>query len=163
MIERNCIKWIYREDLYHIKEVEIIPTPPIGQPYFGENKKHITIFIESTALDFYKTEDFLFLTQVMEAVFLTPNEYVIINLSAYTPTSWSSIQEKFSPNTVIAFTEKSKKFYPYLNVTKYTPTLIENINYLIADPLSLIQKDKSLKKIFGIALKRSSVSKLYSH
>ena len=154
MIEPRYISWIYREEIYLIAETAAPAKPAqvIGSPYFGDNKEQFSIFIESTDLDFYKTEDFSFLCQVMEAISLTPSEYVVINLSAYAVESWEQVQQTFSPRTVLSFTEKTRSFLA-VRSAKYTPHLSDHLRCLAVDSLSVIREDRDLKKKLWQGLK----------
>lgn len=164
ILNKNYIEWIYKESLYYIDNPDsenLIKV--VGNPYFGDNKENISVFIENTELDFYKTEDFLFLTKVMEVMSLTPNEYVIINLLAYKVDSWEQIQEKFNPSVILSFTQKIPSFLPHNIVKTYHPIITEKFCYLHADSLSTIQKNKEAKKKLWAGIKRLFQNKQYRY
>ncbi|WP_281615618.1 hypothetical protein [Flammeovirga sp. SubArs3] len=151
-------------DEQEIKEKETSPTPVVATPikkaikkqlptdYYGENKRHITIFIEHSGVDIFRSKEFQLLLKIIGALQLTLQEVAVINVLEQKD-NLPKLTEKLSPQYYLYFINKNESPLSSESVPKYVPTEIDGKPAVAADSLTKLLLDVEKKRDLWMALK----------
>ncbi|NLR94177.1 hypothetical protein [Flammeovirga agarivorans] len=151
-------------DEQEIKEKKTSPTPVVATPikkaikkqlptdYYGENKRYITIFIEHSGVDIFRSKEFQLLLKIIGALQLTLQEVAVINVLEQKD-NLPKLIEKLSPQYYLYFINKNESPLSSESVPKYVPTEIDGKPAVAADSLTKLLLDVEKKRDLWMALK----------
>ncbi len=123
--------------------------------HLGNNQKQVLILVEEKKHEFLSSQDLSFLQNILKAIQYEVNDVAIINLENK-QYNIEELIEYFEPKQIISF-----KVPPFnlgiqnKNIPKYTFAEIrDNIPFLHADALAIIQNDTDKKKALWLGIQR---------
>ncbi|MBS1751982.1 MAG: hypothetical protein JST63_18940 [Bacteroidetes bacterium] len=138
-----------------IKAENCPPTTVITQDirFLGANKKNITILINSNEASFLTEEAFSFLTGILNACKLTMDDVALVNINNMKDCGYTAIFKTTRPIISLLFDVDHNDIglplqFPHFQVHKYN-----NITYLSAPSLKVLENDKPAKAILWANLK----------
>jgi hypothetical protein len=122
--------------------------------YFGLNKKNITILVKDNDAPFLNNQSLKFLTDILNACKLNMEDTALINILSKKNITYSAINKHTNPQKIILFdvsnTDISLPFqFPHFLVQQF-----DNIMYLSAPALNIIEGDKGIKAQLWASLKQ---------
>lgn len=127
--------------------------PPLPAQ-FPTLQHRILVLVDEKKQDDLMPSDALLLENILKAAGHSIIETDIINLSTLPHSDARAVLASKSTNYFITFGVPLIKLQLDLLLPPYTPKYIEGIWFLLADPLSVINADKALKKRLWLALQQ---------
>lgn len=133
-----------------------VPTPEVFPPpvQFPALQYRILVLVDEKKQDELLTSDALLLENILRATGHSITETDILNFSTLSSSDARAVLATKSTNYFITFGVPLIKLQLDLLLPPYTPKYIEGIWFLLADPLSVIDADKVLKKRLWLALQQ---------
>lgn len=128
-----------------------VPTPLVQFPSL---QHRILVLVDEKKQDDLLPSDALLLENILKAAGHSIIETDILNLSTLPHSDARAVLASKSTNYFITFGVPLIKLQLDLLLPPYTPKYIEGIWFLLADPLSVIDADKALKKRLWLALQQ---------
>jgi len=113
--------------------------------YKGGNEKGILILVEDSTDEFLNESDLAYLLKILGAVKLSLADIALVNVHR------SKNYAELDYNQALVFTANHSFKLP--NPTKYSPTQLEGLQILLADPLNQIAASVELRKALWGSLK----------
>lgn len=131
-----------------------VPTPEISPAtaQFPALQHQILVLVDEKKQDDLLPSDVLLLENILKATGHSISQTDILNLSTLAHSDARAVLATKSTNYFITFGVPLIKLQLDLLLPPYTPKYIEGIWFLLADPLSVIDADKVLKKRLWLAL-----------
>ncbi|OHX65004.1 hypothetical protein [Flammeovirga pacifica] len=126
---------------------KVLPTE-----YYGENKRHITILIEHSGVDIYRSKEFKLLLKIIGALQLSLQEVAVVNVLEQKD-QLDVIIKKLTPKHLLYFINGDNSPLSDQKIPKYVPTEIDDCPAVAADSLSKLLFDTDKKKELWMALK----------
>lgn len=144
------------ETTNEVPPVSKIPGPKVPPPptQFPALQHRILVLVDEKKQETLLPPDALLLENILKAAGHSITETDILNLSTLPHSDARSILASKSTNYFITFGVPLIKLQLDLLLPPYTPKYIEGIWFLLADPLSVIDADKALKKRLWLALQQ---------
>ncbi|MCC6289057.1 MAG: hypothetical protein IT249_14335 [Chitinophagaceae bacterium] len=122
--------------------------------YLGSNKKNISILVKSADAPFLNDQSFNFLAGILNACKLNMADVALINISSAHNTGYTAINSITNPEKTILFDVSSLEIslpmqFPYFQVQRFN-----NVMYLSAPSLNIIEDDKAIKAQLWASLKQ---------
>lgn len=126
---------------------------PEAPRYLGNNQKGILIVVANDDAPFLSDTELAFLTSVLAACKLNIADTAIANFSKDKKgyAEWASI---LSLNTTLLFGVSPTHFGLPMNFPHYQVQQFSKCTYIAAPALSIIEKNKELKKLLWVSLKK---------
>ena len=130
------------------------PEVPPPSVQFPSLQHRILVLVDEKKQDDLMPSDALLLENILKAAGHSIIETDILNLSTLPHSDARAVLASKSTNYFITFGVPLIKLQLDLLLPPYTPKYIEGIWFLLADPLSVIDADKALKKRLWLALQQ---------
>lgn len=132
------------------------PAPDISQAavQFPALQHSILVLVDEQKQNDLSPSDALLLENILKATGHSITETDILNFSTLSSSDARAVLVTKSTNYFITFGVPLIKLQLDLLLPPYTPKYIEGIWFLLADPLSVIDADKTLKKRLWLALQK---------
>lgn len=145
-----------REILSEVPPVIKAATPEIPQPsaHFPALQHQILVLVDEKKQDALLPSDALLLENILKATGHSITETDILNFSTLSSSDARTVLATKSTNYFITFGVPLIKLQLDLLLPPYTPKYIDGIWFLLADPLSVVDADKVLKKRLWLALQK---------
>ncbi len=143
---------LFAEDHHPATKDEPPPDPARHTPkYMGDNAGNITVLVNHSDAPYLSNELFEFFTGVLNACKLSMKDVALFNLHR-TPESYQTLQAETQPAKMLLLGVIPDEIglpmqFPHFQIYKHN-----NISYLSAPDLAVIQGDKSLKSALWKAL-----------
>ncbi|WP_044202111.1 hypothetical protein [Flammeovirga sp. OC4] len=120
--------------------------------YYGENKRHIVIFIEHSGVDIFRSKEFQLLLKILGALQLTLQEVAVINVLEQKD-NLEALIKKLEPQYYLYFVNQNESPLSNEKIAKYIPTEIDGHQAVAADGLTKLLLDVDKKRELWMALK----------
>jgi len=131
--------------------------PPLTQtPYstLGRNANGLVILVRMDAVKFQRLPKNVFLNNLLKAIRLIVEDVVLINVESHLPVALSTLRQKLAAKQVIGFGKNLLDVAVY-KTQLYEPVLLVNdVAYLPAAEIELLEEDNSRKKLLWQAMQR---------
>ena len=122
--------------------------------YLGSNKKNTTILVKAADAPFLNDQSFNFLAGILNACKLNMADVALINLLSANNTGYTVINSITNPEKTILFDVSAQDIslpmqFPHFQVQRFN-----NVMYLSAPSLSVIEADKAIKAQLWSSLKQ---------
>lgn len=122
--------------------------------FFGGNKQHIIILVDTADAVFVSDEQLTFLSGILNACKLNLEDVGIINMHNYRDVSYKIIHENFTPRIVIMFGVTPESVELPFVIPYFQKQTFNNQIYLSAPALTVLESDKDLKRKLWTALQQ---------
>jgi hypothetical protein len=153
-----AISELYKKDVLVGAPGVVIREPDIPDPYryLGNNKRKITILVDSPGTPFLPDEQLTFLTKMLEACKLNIGDVAIVN-QAGMPVKVSTLKARLSPSILLFFGPGPADIELPLHFPMFKIQAYDHCTYLSAPPLEEIgrstEEGKLLKSKLWVCLK----------
>ncbi|GAA4010311.1 hypothetical protein GCM10022408_23190 [Hymenobacter fastidiosus] len=131
--------------------------PPLTQtPYstLGSNAQGLVILVRMDPVRFQRLPKNVFLNNLLKAIRLIVEDVVIVNVESPLPVALSTLRQKLAAKQVIGFGKNLLDVAVY-KTQLYEPVLLVNdLAYLPAAEIELLEEDNSRKKLLWGAMQR---------
>ncbi|SHJ52477.1 hypothetical protein SAMN02745146_3348 [Hymenobacter daecheongensis DSM 21074] len=131
--------------------------PPLTEtPYstLGSNPNGLVILVRMDAVRFQRLPKNVFLNKLLMAIRLIMEDVVLINVESHLPVALSTLRRKLAAKQVIGFGKNLLDVAVY-KTQLYEPVLLVNdVAYLPAAEIELLEEDNSRKKLLWQAMQR---------
>ena len=122
-------------------------------PALGNNARNIVVIVRDEAHPVIADGDLQFLTGVLKACNLGLGDILLLNHRT-APVSFNELKEKYRPQTILLFGTLQESLSLPLRFPEFQVTTHAALQMLSAPPLSVIEKEESLKRQLWGALKK---------
>ncbi len=142
----SFIRFLYDEEIYRISPPRKTETVTF---------RGAVIFVEYPGIATLPTKEKMLLNKILEAVSLKPVQVSIVNLSEFSNRISARANIRFENAKVIFFTGKIPLLIKSADIKNRYEVIEEaNSEFLLADPLEIIDQDKNLKKMLWDVLQQ---------
>ncbi|GAA3939908.1 hypothetical protein [Hymenobacter algoricola] len=131
--------------------------PPLTEtPYstLGSNANGLVILVRLDAVQFQRLPKNVFLNNLLKAIRLVMADVVLINVESHLPVALSTLRRQLAAKQVIGFGKNLLDVAVY-KTQLYEPVLLVNdVAYLPAAEIELLEEDNSRKKLLWQAMQR---------
>jgi hypothetical protein len=131
--------------------------PPLTEtPYstLGSNANGLVIIVRMDPVRFQRLPKNVFLNNLLKAIRLIVEDVVIINVESHLPVALSTLRQKLAAKQIIGFGKNLLDVAVY-KTQLYEPVLLVNdVAYLPAAEIELLEEDTSRKKLLWQAMQR---------
>ncbi len=135
--------------------------PPLTEtPYstLGSNAKGLVIIVRMDPERFRRLPKNVFLNNLLKAIRLIVEDVVLINVESHLPVALSTLRQKLAAKQIIGFGKNLLDVAVY-KTQLYEPVLLVNdVAYLPAAEIELLEEDNSRKKLLWQAMQRMFLS-----
>jgi hypothetical protein len=135
--------------------------PPLTETPFstlGSNAKGLVILVRMDPERFRRLPKNVFLNNLLKAIRLIMEDVVLINVESHLPVALSTLRQKLVAKQVIGFGKNLLDVAVY-KTQLYEPVLLVNdVAYLPAAEIELLEEDNSRKKLLWQAMQRMFLS-----
>ncbi|MFT3749975.1 MAG: hypothetical protein QM768_16780 [Agriterribacter sp.] len=122
--------------------------------YLGSNKKNISILIKAADAPFLNDQLFNFLAGILNACKLNMADVALVNISSIKNTGYTAINSITNPEKTILFEVSPQEISLPLQFPHFQVQRFNNVMYLSAPSLSIIEADKAIKAQLWGSLKQ---------
>jgi hypothetical protein len=124
--------------------------------HLGDNRRRITLLVESPGLPFLPDDQLTFLTRILEACRMTIADVAIVNHAA-SPVAISALKQTLQPKTILLFGIEPAAIRLPINFPLFRPQSYDDCTYLSAPTLGRLvgdtEESKLLKSKLWVCLK----------
>lgn len=133
------------------------PAQPVkdntGLKFLGGNQKHISILVNTSEAPFITDKALHFLTGILNACKFNMADVAIINLYQPGDKNYLSINTLTAPSVLLLFGVEPNAISMPLQFPPFQPQKYNNVVYLAAPELEIIEQDKAIKGKLWACLK----------
>ena len=130
------------------------PASPIK--HLGDNRRRITILVQSPGLPFLPDDQLAFLTKILEACRMTIADVAIVN-NAASPITVAELKQSLRPKNILLFGVEPSAIRLPINFPSFRPQVYDDCTYLSAPELGRLvsntEEGKLLKSKLWVCLK----------
>jgi hypothetical protein len=137
----------------------VSPAPPSSTApikYLGNNRRNITLLVQTPGSPFLPDNQLAFLTRILEACRMTLADVAIVN-NAATPVTIAGIKQQLHPTTIFLFGLEPTAIRLPINFPAFRPQDYDGCTYLSAPSLDQLvpnsEESKLLKSKLWVCLK----------
>ena len=132
------------------------PTDPGAYKFLGNNRRKVTILVQSPGIPFLPDNQLTFLTKILEACRMNIGDVAIVN-NATAPVTIAAIKQQLTPTAVLLFGLEPTAIKLPINFPVFKVQPYDDCSYLSAPPLTQLvqqtEESKLLKSKLWVCLK----------
>ncbi|MFT3947333.1 MAG: hypothetical protein QM763_10205 [Agriterribacter sp.] len=122
--------------------------------YLGSNKKNISILVKAADAPFLNDQLFNFLAGILNACKLNMADVALINILSANNTGYTVINSITNPGKIILFDVSTQDISLPMQFPHFQVQQFNNVMYLSAPALHIIEADKAIKAQLWVSLKQ---------
>jgi len=132
------------------------PADPGAYKFLGNNRKKVTILVQSPGIPFLPDNQLTFLTKILEACRMNIGDVAIVN-TATAPVTIAALKQQLAPAAILLFGLEPTAIKLPINFPVFKVQPYDDCNYLSAPPLTQLvqqtEESKLLKSKLWVCLK----------
>jgi hypothetical protein len=133
---------------------EIIPAQKNEWKFLGDHRQKILLVVQYEDVAHIPDKQLQFITSVLGAVKLNLGDVAILNLHHAPAIIFKDVQEKFNSKVILLFGITPAAFSLPIHFPEYQVQAFNNVTFLHAPALEMMEEDKILKSKLWVSLRR---------